>query len=60
MFDRAGEMVAMMQVFVRPPNESCRRRVSFDSLCSRQWVYAEQDETKRTCREREGRRRLVR
>lgn len=28
----AGETVAMMQVFVRPPRESCRRRVNLDSL----------------------------
>ena len=32
MLDRAGEIVAIMQVFVRPPSESCSKRVSFDSL----------------------------
>lgn len=28
----AGETVAMIQVFVRPPNESCNNLVSLDSL----------------------------
>jgi hypothetical protein len=28
----AGEMVAMMDVLVLPPKESCRRRVNLDSL----------------------------
>lgn len=28
----AGETVAIMHVFVLPPSESCKRRVSFDSL----------------------------
>lgn len=27
-----GDTVAMMEVFVRPPSESCRILVSFDSL----------------------------
>lgn len=31
-FMDAGEMVAMMQVFVRPPSESCRIRVNLLSL----------------------------
>ena len=32
MLQEAGDMVAMMEVFVRPPSESCRRRVSLLSL----------------------------
>ena len=32
MFERAGEIVAIMHVLVRPPRESWSRRVSFDSL----------------------------
>jgi len=31
-FEEAGEIVAMMDVFVRPPSESCRRRVNLLSL----------------------------
>lgn len=31
--DEEGDTVAMMEVFVRPPRESCRILVSFDSLC---------------------------
>lgn len=30
--DEEGDTVAMMEVFVRPPRESCRILVSFDSL----------------------------
>lgn len=30
--DFTGEIVAIMQVFVRPPKESWSRRVSLDSL----------------------------
>lgn len=32
----AGETVAIMQVFVRPPRESCKSRVSFESLTENQ------------------------
>lgn len=31
-FEDAGEIVAMIEVFVRPPKESCRRRVNLLSL----------------------------
>jgi hypothetical protein len=33
MLHRAGDTVAMMEVLVRPPSESCRMRVSLLSLC---------------------------
>ena len=32
MLAEAGEMVAMMEVLVLPPNDSCNRRVSLLSL----------------------------
>lgn len=28
----AGDIVAIIEVLVRPPRESCKSRVSFDSL----------------------------
>ena len=35
----AGEIVAMIDVFVRPPSESWSRRVSFDSLKPRKKIH---------------------
>jgi hypothetical protein len=32
MLPEEGETVAMIRVFVFPPSDSCKRRVSFDSL----------------------------